>query len=169
MTNLSTNALPQIDRASTPLTSLAPSESTSPTPGSSLGYSPESRNVSKLFFREPRSPVSSADLSIRNRNSSILGIPFPQHTPDTSSEGSSENVSPVLGITSPAEAGIDYSFREADLYYGRPRRVSFKQAPMAETPTQMLLPKLVEKASGLLRRFLRRSNKMGGSRSGARV
>lgn len=153
MTNLSTNVLPQFDRASTPPSSLAPSGSSSPTPGSSLDYSPQSRNASRPFFRVPRSPGSSADLSIGNRNSSILEIPFSQYTPDTSSEGSSKNVSPVLGIPSPAEAGIDYSFREADLYYGRPRRVSFKQAPVTEAPAQMPLLKLVEKASGSLRRL----------------
>lgn len=155
MTNLSTNALPQFDRASTPTSSLAPSGTSSPTPGSSLDYEPQSRNTSRTFFRVPKSPGSSADLSIGYQNSSVLDIPYSQYTPDTSSEGSSENMSPVLGVPSPAEAGIDYSFREADLYYGRPRRVSFGQAPAAGAPAQPKLPKLVGKASGTFKRLFK--------------
>ena len=96
------------------------------------------------FFRLPRS----------NRS-----VEQSESTPEMngltqSSSGSQDDRQSPISVsrgTSPSVPNIDYSFREADLYYGRPRRVSFHQASNERAPEE---PSLTFKEK-IIRVFLR--------------
>ncbi|KAJ4308934.1 hypothetical protein N0V84_011790 [Fusarium piperis] len=138
VTNLAVRGLVDHDGSISP-SSKAPSVC-SPR-GSSFGSEPASPELLRTYFRSPRPERSSSRLSERrNHQSSAPGRSttpesIAESTSGSSSEGGSGGemglepgeASPAWQMASPSNPNVDYSFREADLYYVKPRRVSFRQ------------------------------------------
>ncbi|KAF4979362.1 hypothetical protein FZEAL_4403 [Fusarium zealandicum] len=137
ITNLSIRGMVDHERANS-LSSQGPSFS-SPR-ASSLGLKPVSPETLRTYVRSPRPERSSMNLVERSQHFEPLG----RSTPDSESESSVRSDSQSSGrqsdsrletgeasqawhMATPSNPNVDYSFREADLYYVRPRRVSFRQ------------------------------------------
>lgn len=150
MTNLSTQALWNFN------TSSSPSESSSPSqlsyPASSMDITPQFPEDLRTYFRPPRSQSSSRDLSVRNQEWTVVRISTPEGSSASSTASISEDSSPTLQVPSPVNPTVDYSVREADLYYGRPRRLSFRQASTGGPEAHTRSPSLVNKLFGSMRR-----------------
>lgn len=138
VTNLSVRGLVVDHERSSSLSSKAPSVC-SPR-ASSFGSEPVSPELLRTYFRSPRPERSSSSLLERNHQFKALGRLTPESIAESTSESSSSGssggeeglqpgeVSPAWQMASPSNPNVDYSFREADLYYVKPRRVSFRQA-----------------------------------------
>ncbi|RSM04252.1 hypothetical protein CDV31_010111 [Fusarium ambrosium] len=134
VTNLSVRGLVVDHERNSSLSSKAPSVY-SPR-ASSFGSEPVSPELLRTYFRSPRPERSSS--SLRNHQFKALpGRVTPESIAESTSESSSDGgsgglepgeVSPAWQMASPSNPNVDYSFREADLYYVKPRRVSFRQA-----------------------------------------
>lgn len=109
-----------------------------PPRGSSFGSEPVSPELLRTYFRSPRPERSSSRLSDRSDQLKTLQRSIPERIAEGASESSSTGgsggegleageVSPAWQMASPSSPNVDYSFREADLYYVKPRRVSFRQ------------------------------------------
>jgi hypothetical protein len=122
------------------LRSISPLPPALSTPSPQQPRSPASARAS--FFREPRRNQSIPNLSrISNSTYNRTELTSSPETPSTESgySGSREEAeladSPgeaTLCEPVPANPDIDYSTREADLYYVRPRRISFGEAPVEQ-------------------------------------
>ncbi|RSL53803.1 hypothetical protein CEP54_010218 [Fusarium duplospermum] len=137
VTNLSVRGLIVDHERNSSLSSKAPSVC-SPR-ASSFSSEPVSPELLRTYFRSPRPERSSS--SLRNHQFKALpGRVTPESISESTSESSSDGgsggdmglepgeVSPAWQMASPSNPNVDYSFREADLYYVKPRRVSFRQA-----------------------------------------
>lgn len=87
---------------------------------SPLGPTMEYNERRNVYFRQPRSSFLVPEQS----GSSSWYSESPSEVNESSepSSGSQDD-----GQTSPFVSNVDYAFREADLYYGRCRRISFHQ------------------------------------------
>ncbi|KAH7157900.1 hypothetical protein B0J13DRAFT_520618 [Dactylonectria estremocensis] len=94
--------------------------------GSSQTSGQSSTQVLRTHFRSPRSETSFANLIEKNQQSRISGVSSSEES-QSSGQSTTESVSLELPIPRTSTPGVDYSFREADLYYIRPRQVSFRQ------------------------------------------
>ncbi|KAI8722453.1 hypothetical protein NCS52_00389200 [Fusarium sp. LHS14.1] len=138
ITNLSVRGLVVDHERNSSLSSKAPSVC-SPR-ASSFGSEPVSPELLRTYFRSPRPERSSSSLYERNHQFKPLGRLTPESIAESTSESSSSSssgggerlepgeVSQAWQMASPSNPNVDYSFREADLYYVKPRRVSFRQA-----------------------------------------
>lgn len=150
MTNLSTRALWNFNTTTTPSESSSPSPISRPT--SSMESTPQCPEEMRTYFRPPRSQSSSRDLSVGNQEWTVIRVSTPESSLASSTASVSEDSSPTLLVPSPVNPSVDYSFREADLYYGRPRRLSFRQTPAEDSGVQTRSPSLVNKLFGSIRR-----------------
>ncbi|KAM5347015.1 hypothetical protein ACJ41O_010020 [Fusarium nematophilum] len=127
-TNLSLRGLVDHDRSSS--LGSKPMSPNSPR-GLSLGSEPVSPEHLRTYFRSPRPERSSMNLRDRDHRFEPLGRSSPDSESASSSQSDSggdlEAASPAWQLASPSNPNVDYSFREADLYYVKPRRVSFRQ------------------------------------------
>ncbi|KPM34641.1 hypothetical protein AK830_g11924 [Neonectria ditissima] len=106
--------------------------------GSSSESGPSDPELLRTYFRSPRPETTTARLMERShRDKASEGFSL-----DESQSSNQSEAAPVpaeLPIPSPANPTVDYAFREADLYYGRPRRVSFHQnGPSASVSTTFM-------------------------------
>lgn len=112
--------------------------SISPLPPALSSSSPEPplspSNDRASYFRQPRRNQSIATFSrISNSTFNRADSPSSAEASDSGYRGSHEEESDssaeaTLCEPSPVDPTVDYSIREADLYYGRPRRLSFGEA-----------------------------------------
>ncbi|KAF4954549.1 hypothetical protein FSARC_12087 [Fusarium sarcochroum] len=139
-TNLSAQGAVHNDRSS-----LSSSEHTSiDSPNSSsLASDPVSPELLRTYFRSPRPERSISSLSERNRQFPSFETTRPSTVFESTAESSAESSSqsdgsvdlrvdrgeglPAWQAILPSNPNVDYSVRETDLYYIRPRRVSFRQ------------------------------------------
>ncbi|KAH7176344.1 hypothetical protein EDB81DRAFT_35936 [Dactylonectria macrodidyma] len=123
--NLSIQGLNIVDRSSS-------ASADSDTPSfrsprvSSLASVPSSPQPLRTHFRSPRSQSSFANLLEKNHQPRISGVSSSDES-QSSGQSITEEVSLELPIPRTSTPGVDYSFREADLYYIRPRQLSFRQ------------------------------------------
>ena len=140
-TNLSVHS--QQDLQSILLSSPIPASST---PSPTLPASPRDTSLDKsMYFRPPRQRVPSRVWTPSQEHISHLNH-SPSSSDNSSRAGSSEGPDMLLSeagaadstaeLRSSSSPTVDYSFREADLYYVRPRRLSFGQSHRSPSPTR---------------------------------
>ncbi|KAJ4253996.1 hypothetical protein NW762_010399 [Fusarium torreyae] len=139
-TNLSAQGAVHHDRSS-----LSSSENSIHSPNSSsFGSDPVSPELLRTYFRSPRPERSISSLSERNRQFPSFGTPRPSTVFESTAESTTESSSqsdesdevrvvggeglPAWQAVLPSNPNVDYSVRETDIYYIRPRRVSFRQS-----------------------------------------
>ncbi|KAF7550368.1 hypothetical protein G7Z17_g5781 [Cylindrodendrum hubeiense] len=93
---------------------------------SSLESDNRSPELLRAHFRSPKSEISTPNLIDKSLQHQV-----PEESSSPGSRSSTQSdAGPIpleLPIPRSSTPGVDYSFREADLYYVRPRQVSFRQ------------------------------------------
>lgn len=104
---------------------------------SSSGSESASSEQLRTYFRSPRPKSSTVSLLKRSQEFKSEGRLTPesdfksinQSDPSGSSSPSdSDDTCRNWQMPSPSNPNVDYSFREADLYYAKPRQISFGQS-----------------------------------------